>query len=139
MATDTPDALTGFPMAEAGACVRPSKLEEEMVLLFDQLRTPLLRYLLSFRVPAPDAEEIVQEVFLALFEHLRKGKSRANLQGWVFKVAHNSALKSSMRENPSGASRSKTWMRLSYPFRISSRSSSSIRSAALVLARQFWS
>src|SRR6202023_2527478 len=39
------------------------------------------------------AEEIVQEVFLLLFRHLRQGKSRANLQGWVFKVAHNLALK----------------------------------------------
>src|SRR5579863_4166728 len=93
MATDTPDALTGFPVAEASTRVCLSKLEEEVVSLFDQMRNPVLRYLLSFRVPAPDAEEIVQEVFLALFEHLRKGKSRVNLQGWVFKVAHNAALK----------------------------------------------
>ena len=45
----------------------------------------------------PDAEEIVQEVFLSLFQHLREGKSRANLQGWIFKVAHNLALKSRMK------------------------------------------
>jgi RNA polymerase sigma-70 factor (ECF subfamily) len=68
-------------------------LEQEVVSLFEQLRTPVLRYLLSLRVPVHDAEEIVQEVFLALFEHLRRGKSRANLQGWIFKVAHNQALK----------------------------------------------
>jgi len=93
MPADTPKALTGFPLVEASERAGPSKLEEEVVSLFDQMRNPVLRYLLSCRVPAPDAEEIVQEVFLALFEHLRKGKSRANLQGWVFKVAHNSALK----------------------------------------------
>jgi RNA polymerase sigma-70 factor (ECF subfamily) len=68
-------------------------LEQEVVSLFEQLRTPVLRYLLSLRVPIHEAEEIVQEVFLALFEHLGRGKSRANLQGWIFKVAHNLALK----------------------------------------------
>jgi RNA polymerase sigma-70 factor (ECF subfamily) len=68
-------------------------LEQEVVSLFEQLRTPVLRYLLSLRVPVHEAEEIVQEVFLALFEHLRRGRSRANLQGWIFKVAHNLALK----------------------------------------------
>jgi RNA polymerase sigma-70 factor (ECF subfamily) len=82
-------SLTG---AEAGT-PRPSRLEEEVVSLFEQLRAPVLRYLLSFRILAPDAEEIAQEVFLSLFQHLQQGKSRANLQGWVFRVAHNLALK----------------------------------------------
>jgi RNA polymerase sigma-70 factor (ECF subfamily) len=70
----------------------PSRLEEEVVSLFDQLRVPVLRYLFSFRIPVPDAEEIVQEVFLLLFQHLRQGKPTTNLQGWVFKVAHNLAM-----------------------------------------------
>jgi RNA polymerase sigma-70 factor, ECF subfamily len=78
--------------AEASAA-RPSRLEEDVVSLFEQFRAPVLRYLVSFRISAPDAEEIAQEVFLALFQHLRQGKSRANLQGWVFRVAHNQALK----------------------------------------------
>ena len=76
---------------------RPSRLEEEVIALFDQLRAPLLRYLLSFRTDIADAEEIVQEVFLALFRHLQNGKSRANLQAWTFAVAHNLALKNRLR------------------------------------------
>jgi RNA polymerase sigma-70 factor (ECF subfamily) len=40
-----------------------------------------------------DGEEVVQESFLALFEHMRCGKSRENLRGWLFRVAHNLALK----------------------------------------------
>jgi RNA polymerase sigma-70 factor (ECF subfamily) len=72
---------------------RPSPLEEEVVGLFDQLRDRLLRYLLSFDLRVQECEEIVQEVFLALFQHLRNGKSRKNLRGWVFRVAHNLALK----------------------------------------------
>ena len=74
----------------------PRSLEVEVVSLFDELRGGLLRYLLSFGLTVPDGEEIVQEVFLSLFQHLRRGKSRSNLRGWVFRVAHNLALKRRM-------------------------------------------
>jgi len=69
------------------------RLEAEVVALFDELRDPLLRYLASFGLALPDGEEVLQEVFLALFQHLERGKSRENLRGWLFRVAHNLALK----------------------------------------------
>jgi RNA polymerase sigma-70 factor (ECF subfamily) len=40
-----------------------------------------------------EAEEIVQETFIALLRHLRLGRPRTNLRGWIFRVAHNLALK----------------------------------------------
>jgi RNA polymerase sigma-70 factor (ECF subfamily) len=61
--------------------------------LFDELRDPLLRYLSSLGLAVADGEEIIQESFLSLFKHLRSGKSRQNLRGWLFRVAHNLALK----------------------------------------------
>jgi RNA polymerase sigma-70 factor (ECF subfamily) len=48
---------------------------------------------ISLGLSLHDGEEIIQEVFLALFRHLQMGKSRQNLRGWVFRVAHNLALK----------------------------------------------
>jgi RNA polymerase sigma-70 factor, ECF subfamily len=72
---------------------RPSPLQEEVTRLFDDLRVPILRYLMTLGLPPPDADEVVQDVFLALFQHLRRGKPRSNLHGWVFRVAHNLALK----------------------------------------------
>jgi RNA polymerase sigma-70 factor (ECF subfamily) len=71
----------------------PSRLEDEVTGFYDEFRVPVLRYLYSLRIPADDGEEIVQEVFLALFRHLRDGKPRSNLRGWIFRVAHNLALK----------------------------------------------
>ena len=71
----------------------PSPLVEEVVGLFDQMRDRLLRYVVSFGLPVQDGEDIVQEVFLALFRHLRLGRSRTNLCAWTFRVAHNQALK----------------------------------------------
>jgi RNA polymerase sigma-70 factor, ECF subfamily len=70
-----------------------SQLERELVTFFDTFRDPVLRYVLSFGTSMHDGEEIVQEVFLALFQHLRQRKDRRNLRGWIFRVAHNLALK----------------------------------------------
>jgi RNA polymerase sigma-70 factor (ECF subfamily) len=61
--------------------------------LFEEFRTRLLRYAMGFGLCSHDAEEVVQEVFLSLFRHLRMGRSRKNLRGWLFRVAHNLALK----------------------------------------------
>jgi RNA polymerase sigma-70 factor, ECF subfamily len=74
-----------------------SAVEEEVVELFDQWRNPLRRYLLGFSLAVPDSEDIIQETFLALFQHLRQGKPRQNLRGWLFRVAHNLALKKYQR------------------------------------------
>jgi RNA polymerase sigma-70 factor, ECF subfamily len=77
----------------SAASPQPLPLDLEVVDLFDRLRVRLLRYALGFGLPVQDAEEIVQEVFLSLFQHLQRGKSRENLTGWVFRVTHNLALK----------------------------------------------
>ena len=71
----------------------PSQIGEEVVELFEQLRTPLLRYLMTLGLNIQDGEEVIQEVFLALFQHLKKGRRGDNLRGWIFRVAHNLALK----------------------------------------------
>ena len=99
---DTPrETALSFPLpgvASAGhAASADTDREAEVVALFDQLRVPLLRYLLSLGLPVQDSEEIVQESFLALFQHLGRGGSRGNLRGWMFRVAHNLGLKRTRR------------------------------------------
>jgi len=87
-------ATLNFPTAVAAAREsQPSEIECEVLHLFDQFRHPLLRYCLSIGISTHDAEEVIQEVFLALFRHLCGGRSRSNLRGWIFRVAHNLALK----------------------------------------------
>ena len=89
------DSILSWPLsapADAGSRVS-SPPEIEVVELFEELRDRLLRYLLALGLSAHDGEEIVQESFLLLFQHLRNGKARQNLRGWVFRVAHNLALK----------------------------------------------
>jgi len=81
----------------AGDAPRPSALEQEVVGHFDQMRERLLRYLSGFGLSTQDCEEIVQETFLALFQHLQRGRSRRNLPAWLFRVAHNLGLRKRQR------------------------------------------
>jgi len=68
-------------------------VDSEAIQLFGQLRTPLLRYLRGLGLAVADGEDVVQDSFLALTHHLRRGKPRNNLPGWLFRVARNLALK----------------------------------------------
>lgn len=85
--------LPGLRASTAPDPVRRDLLEDVVVAYFDQFRDPLLRYLSSFGLALADCEEDLQEVFLSLFQHLDRGKSRSNLRGWLFRVAHDLALK----------------------------------------------
>jgi RNA polymerase sigma-70 factor (ECF subfamily) len=71
----------------------PSGIEREVMDLFDHLGSRLLRYVASFGLGPEEAEDIVQEIFLALCRHLHRGRDRRDLRGWLFQVAHNLALR----------------------------------------------
>jgi RNA polymerase sigma-70 factor, ECF subfamily len=70
-----------------------SALEEDVLVLFDRMHNRLLAYALKFPLTLQDCEEVVQDAFLALFQHLQRGRSRENLNGWLFRVVHNVGIK----------------------------------------------
>lgn len=77
--------------------LRQAALKEEVLALHEQFRQPLFRYLLAFGLSPADVEEVIQETFLALMRHLIDRKPRHNLRAWLFRVAHNQALKQRSR------------------------------------------
>jgi RNA polymerase sigma-70 factor, ECF subfamily len=91
--TDLIDRPSFLTTAARPVSLGSSEIEAEVIGLFDRFRSSLLRYVLAFGLPLQDGEEVAQEVFLALFRHITLGKSRRNLRGWIFGVAHNLALK----------------------------------------------
>jgi RNA polymerase sigma-70 factor (ECF subfamily) len=93
-----PDSLLDLSLLSVESVpVTPRAADEEVMLLFDGHAASLLRYVASFGLRADESEDIVQEVYLALFRHLRLGRSRQRLTGWLFRVAHNLALKERKR------------------------------------------
>jgi RNA polymerase sigma-70 factor, ECF subfamily len=92
----SPESINGLPfatLADAAPAAKRREIDREVIELFDEFRNPLLRYSLSSGISIHDAEEVIQEVFLALFRHLHLERSRKNLRSWLFRVTHNLALK----------------------------------------------
>jgi len=110
MASDAPNPAARLVLLgtiDAGPDTRAHEVEGEVVALFDELRDGLLRYVVSLGIGVHDGEDVIQEVFLLLVRHLREGRSRTNLRGWAFRVAHNLALKQrsrAQRQQPKAAS-----------------------------------
>ena len=77
--------------AEPPARVRSA--QDEVLFLFDACGPNLFRYVRSLGIELASSQDIVQDVFLALFHHVLMERPRHNLKGWLFKVAHNHALK----------------------------------------------
>lgn len=91
---------TVLPALRAGSAIergRRNHLEDLVIAYFDQFRDPLVRYLSGFGLAFPDCEEVLQDVFLSLFQHLDRGKPSDNIRSWLFRVAHNLGLKSRYR------------------------------------------
>lgn len=94
MAPHPLDAVLRLPgPSSAEAAGVPIETESAVAGLFGVSREPLLRYVRALGLPAADAEEVVQDVFMALLQHLRRGRPNVNLRGWLFRVARNLTLK----------------------------------------------
>jgi RNA polymerase sigma-70 factor, ECF subfamily len=82
-----------MPAAVAGVrCPSAHKIEDQVIECFSQLRIPMYRYLVGIHVTPEEADELIQETFLRLFEQLSGRRGIENIRGWVFRVAHNLAV-----------------------------------------------
>jgi RNA polymerase sigma-70 factor, ECF subfamily len=69
----------------------PAEPRAEVWRLFSDHGQALYRFSRSLVGNAADAEDVVQETFLKLLEHLQSGGDRSNLRAWLFAVAANAS------------------------------------------------
>lgn len=64
-------------------------------------------YRVAYRIVQnrPDADEVTQDVFLKLYDHLKDFKSRALLSTWIYRVTVNTALNFAQRSSRERARR----------------------------------
>jgi RNA polymerase sigma-70 factor (ECF subfamily) len=72
--------------------VRVSSATENVTQIIGELRPQLHRYCARLVGSVVDGEDIVQESILKALEALAKNGTIANPEGWLFRIAHNSAL-----------------------------------------------
>jgi len=77
---------------------RAFSLDAEVEQIYRESRGSVCAYLLYLGVSADKAQEVTQEVFLRLYQTMRKGTPIENLRGWAFRVAHNLGLKVRSKE-----------------------------------------
>jgi len=72
----------------------PMDLEQDVVQVYEMLRTPVYQYLAATFGDPAEAEDLTQETFLRLYLHWSGGKTIAGgrLRPWIFRVAHNLAI-----------------------------------------------
>lgn len=71
----------------------PRPTREELIMdLYDRLRPSLISYLVGLGLTLNEAEDIIHDSFIRLFDHLSTRQDDLNLRGWIFRVAHNLAM-----------------------------------------------
>ena len=69
----------------------PSAPAPDARQLFQQHGSAVYRFVLVMLRHHQDAEDVVQETFLKLLDHLERGGNTDNLRGWLFTVAAHAA------------------------------------------------
>jgi RNA polymerase sigma-70 factor (ECF subfamily) len=77
-------------------------VREEVERIYETERANIYSYLLHFGLPAARAQELAQEAFLKLYVKLAEGVAIENSRAWLYRVAHNLALRSKAREGKFG-------------------------------------
>jgi len=83
--------LTSASLFESTYESRPTR-EDDVMELYDLLRPQLLHYLSTIGLSVGEAEDVIQDCFVRLFDHLSEVKNDKNLRGWIFRVTHNLAM-----------------------------------------------
>lgn len=64
----------------------------EFTLLFNKHKRRVYNYALKMLGDKMHADDVVQDVFIKLFEHLNSIQNRQSVQFWLFKIARNEIL-----------------------------------------------
>jgi RNA polymerase sigma-70 factor, ECF subfamily len=89
------------------------KMEDHLVEVFHELGIPVFWYLRRIGLCPEEAEEVVQEVFLRLFQHCDAKEEPCHVRRWVFRVAHNLAIDQHRRRRRFTLKSPQEWIELS--------------------------
>jgi RNA polymerase sigma-70 factor (ECF subfamily) len=79
--------------SRGGLETRLRSLRRQVEQAYEDSRNDVYYYLLTTGISPADAQDVTQETFLRLYIALRDGDDIRSVRGWIFRVAHNAALK----------------------------------------------
>ena len=87
---------TDLPTVERIACGDRQALAE----LYARYRVPLFHFALQLTADHGRAEEVLQDVFLAVWQGAQRFERRSRVQAWLFGITRRTAWKARRREEP---------------------------------------
>jgi RNA polymerase sigma-70 factor (ECF subfamily) len=78
--------------------IQKRAVDEQVLQAYEECRDDVYYYGLTLGLGPAQAQDVAQEVFLKLYVQLREGEEIRSLRAWVFRVAHNEALKLRAKE-----------------------------------------
>jgi RNA polymerase sigma-70 factor (ECF subfamily) len=78
--------------------IQKRAVDEQVLQAYEECREDVYYYGLTLGLGPAQAQDVAQEVFLKLYVQLRDGEEIRSVRGWVFRVAHNEALKLRAKE-----------------------------------------
>ncbi|MEI9978449.1 MAG: sigma-70 family RNA polymerase sigma factor [Edaphobacter sp.] len=76
---------------------------QQILVLYDELRPKLIKYLHKMYLKRDVAEELIQEAFLRLTTELMQPNNIGNVHGWIVRVVHNLAVDLIIRKEKDAA------------------------------------
>ena len=77
---------------------KAARLPYELEQIYLQTRAAICAYVRCLGVPEAQAQEVTQEVYLRLYQTMRKDEEILNVRAWLFRVAHNLSVRVRSRE-----------------------------------------
>ncbi len=84
-------------------------LRRRVSAIFAALHRPVYRYVLGILGSEWEAEEVMQEAFLALYREYSEGRGVDDPKPWVFRVAHNLAIDRKRRRSTAEPEPAEWW------------------------------
>lgn len=91
-----PDPATDMALVQAIA----RGDEEALARLYERYAGLLFNYLLALVDDRQTAEDLLQEVFLAVWQGARRFRGRSTVRTWVYRIAHHRAIDHLRRRRP---------------------------------------
>jgi RNA polymerase sigma-70 factor, ECF subfamily len=85
------------PVANEDAASMP--VRDQVERIYEAERSNIYAYLLCLGLPAARAQELTQDAFLKLYRNLSAGKPVRHPPAWLYRVAHNLALRAHARDD----------------------------------------
>ena len=98
-AVDSPSEINSEPSDQELVRCAQGGDQQAMTALYERYRRKVLNYLYRFTGNRATSEELTQETFLRIVQHIKSYRPTGSVGGWIYRIAGNLAM-NTLRDRP---------------------------------------